>query len=114
MQRIPPALLASYRALYVILRGDAAEAEDEINRCVHTSWCVTRSSSYMFQTYVEAPVITKARHLVMYALPYGSTFSPQKPKRVSCCSLVQRGLVASSYCCTVCGSAFVLLISSEQ
>lgn len=34
MQRVPPALLASYRALYVILRGDAAAAEDEINRCV--------------------------------------------------------------------------------
>lgn len=33
MQRVPPALLASYRALYVILRGDAAEAEEEINRC---------------------------------------------------------------------------------
>lgn len=33
MQRVPPALLASYRALYVILRGEAAEAEDEINRC---------------------------------------------------------------------------------
>eukprot|EP00752_Nemacystus_decipiens_P016447 g14702.t1 len=32
MQRVPPALLASYRALYVILRGDAADAEDEINR----------------------------------------------------------------------------------
>lgn len=32
MQRVPPALLASYRALYVVLRGDAAEAEEEINR----------------------------------------------------------------------------------
>lgn len=32
MQRVPPALLASYRALYVILRGDAAEEEEEINR----------------------------------------------------------------------------------
>lgn len=32
MQRVPPAVLASYRALYVILRGDAADAEEEINR----------------------------------------------------------------------------------
>ncbi|CAN0286229.1 unnamed protein product, partial [Hapterophycus canaliculatus] len=32
MQRVPPAVLASYRALYVILRGDAAAAEDEISR----------------------------------------------------------------------------------
>lgn len=33
MQRVPPAVLASYRALYVVLRGDAADAEEEINRC---------------------------------------------------------------------------------
>ncbi|CAM9846313.1 unnamed protein product [Ectocarpus sp. 12 AP-2014] len=32
MQRVPPAVLASYRALYVVLRGHAAAAEDEINR----------------------------------------------------------------------------------
>lgn len=32
MQRVPPALLASYRALYVIVRGDAADEEEEINR----------------------------------------------------------------------------------
>lgn len=37
MQRVPPALLASYRALYVVLRGDAADAEEDINRyaCEH-------------------------------------------------------------------------------
>ena len=33
MQSLPPALLASYRALYVVLRGCAADAEEEINRC---------------------------------------------------------------------------------
>lgn len=32
MQRVPPALLASYRALYVVLRGCAADAEEEISR----------------------------------------------------------------------------------
>lgn len=32
MQRVPPALLASYRALYVIVRGHAAEEQEEINR----------------------------------------------------------------------------------
>lgn len=39
MQRVPPAVLASYRALYVVLRGHAAAAEDEINRCVARVCC---------------------------------------------------------------------------
>lgn len=39
MQRVPPAVLASYRALYVVLRGHAAAAEDEINRWVTRVCC---------------------------------------------------------------------------
>ncbi len=53
MQRVPPALLASYRALYVILRGDAAAAEDEINRCVvrvfSSSFCVSGKNAKIEQ-----------------------------------------------------------------
>lgn len=48
MQRIPPALLASYRALYVILRGDAADEEEEINR--YRKLCYTRHTFKRFRS----------------------------------------------------------------